>query len=290
MRNENFITIQWWMINELGLTGNDLICYALIYGFTQNGSYWEYSTSYIGEWLGISKRSVIDILKRLVDYGCLDKKEYEVNGVKFCQYKANVVNFTSGEESSPRGGEDSSPCINTIVNKQENKENIKRKKEVSEPTQQEHEMFEDFRKRYKGKKRGHDTEFNFFIKQNKDWREVLPMLGYAIEKENALREQARTMRKFFPEQKNMQTYLNGKNRSWEVYTEDLATYDKNSYNPQCDGVSLFWNDLQQCYITPFDVDNIADGYTKDERPDGAMVMWRGYKYIWDSITKKWVKQ
>ena len=33
IKNENFIAIQGWMINELQLKGNDLIVYALIYGF-----------------------------------------------------------------------------------------------------------------------------------------------------------------------------------------------------------------------------------------------------------------
>lgn len=109
MKNENFITIQGWMVNELSLTGNDLICYALIYGFTQNGDYWEKSHTYISEWLGVSKRSVSDILKRLVENRHIDKKEYEVNGVKFCKYKANVGNFMGSEESSLGGSEESSP-------------------------------------------------------------------------------------------------------------------------------------------------------------------------------------
>jgi DNA-binding Lrp family transcriptional regulator len=109
MKNENFITIQGWMVNELSLTGNDLICYALIYGFTQNGDYWEKSHTYISEWLGVSKRSVSDILKRLVENRHIDKKEYEVNGVKFCKYKANVGNFMGSEESSSGGSEESSP-------------------------------------------------------------------------------------------------------------------------------------------------------------------------------------
>lgn len=108
MKNENYITIQGWMVNELLLTGNDLICYALIYGFTQNGGYWEKSQAYISEWLGVSKRSVSDILKRLVDNKHIDKKEYEVNGVKFCKYKANAGNFIGGEESSMGGSEESS--------------------------------------------------------------------------------------------------------------------------------------------------------------------------------------
>ena len=109
MKNENYITIQGWMVNELSLTGNDLICYALIYGFTQNGDYWEKSHSYISEWLGVSKRSVSDILKRLVENRHIDKKEYEVNGVKFCKYKANVGNFMGSEDSSLGNSEESSP-------------------------------------------------------------------------------------------------------------------------------------------------------------------------------------
>ena len=76
MKNNNYITILGWMINELSLSGNDLICYALIYGFSQDGNYWEGSLSYLSEWLGVSKRRAIDILKRLVSNGHIVKQEY----------------------------------------------------------------------------------------------------------------------------------------------------------------------------------------------------------------------
>lgn len=291
MKNENYITIQGWMVNELKLTGNDLICYALIYGFTQNGDYWEKSAKYISDWVGVSHRAVVDILNRLIDRGLLDKQDYTINGVKFCKYKATVPNFTTYEESSLPPYEETAQCQNNIDNnKEEKKENIKRKKECAEPTEDEHKTFEEFRKAYKGKKRGHDTEFNFFISQNKDWRNILPLLGYAIEKENTLREQARLMNKFFPEQKNMQTYLNGKNRAWEVYTSDIEHYDASEYRPICDGVSLMWNDHAKCYMTPFEIYSIADGYTNKDRPNGAVVMWRGYKYIWNGENKEWIKE
>ena len=75
-------------------------------------------------------------------------------------------------------------------------------------------------------------------------------------KKNTLREQARLMNKFFPEQKNMQTYLNGKNRAWEVYTSDIEHYDASEYRPICDGVSLMWNDHAKCYMTPFEIYSI----------------------------------
>ena len=40
IKNENFILIQGWMINNLKLSGNDLLVYAIIYGFTQDGEQW----------------------------------------------------------------------------------------------------------------------------------------------------------------------------------------------------------------------------------------------------------
>lgn len=185
------------------------------------------------------------------------------------------------------------PYINTDNkqedNNKENKENNKRKKEPNVPTEDEKAMFEEFRQKYKGQKRGLDTELNFFIEQNKDWRKVLPLLVPAIEKENRQREQAKAMGTFFPEQKQMQTYLRGKNRAWEMFADDIFS-STTSYSPQCDGISLFWNEQAKCYITPFDVESVADGYTKENRPNGAQVMWRGYKYTWNSELKNWIKQ
>ena len=112
-----------------------------------------------------------------------------------------------------------SSTINTSTIK-EKEDKSSKKKANAMPSNEEHQMFEEFRKAYQGKKRGHDTEFNFFIAQNKDWREVLPKLSLAVTKENVLREQARSLNKFFPEPKNLQTYLNGKNRAWEVFVDD----------------------------------------------------------------------
>jgi hypothetical protein len=112
-----------------------------------------------------------------------------------------------------------SSTINSSTIK-EKEDKSSKKKANAMPSNEEHQMFEEFRKAYQGKKRGHDTEFKFFIAQNKDWREVLPKLSLAVTKENVLREQARSLNKFFPEPKNLQTYLNGKNRAWEVFVDD----------------------------------------------------------------------
>ena len=32
-----YVTVMDWMWDDLGLSGNDILCYALIYGFSQDG-------------------------------------------------------------------------------------------------------------------------------------------------------------------------------------------------------------------------------------------------------------
>lgn len=113
MKNNNYITITGWMVNELSLSGNDLICYAIIYGFSQYDNYWEGSQSYLSEWLGVSKRATVEILKRLLSDGHIIKQEYEVNKVKFCKYKAIAPKLMDSKESSPNN--------NSGINKEEEK-------------------------------------------------------------------------------------------------------------------------------------------------------------------------
>lgn len=129
MKNKNYITILGWMVNELSLSGNDLICYAVIYGFSQDDNFWEGSQSYLSDWLGVSRRTVIDILKRLISNGLIAKQEYEVNNVKFCKYKAIVPNTIGCEDSAQGGGEDSAHDNNNNNKNKEEKDKSFSKKE-----------------------------------------------------------------------------------------------------------------------------------------------------------------
>ena len=66
MQNEQFITIQGWMRNELELKGNELLVYALIYGFSQDEeSEFTGSIGYIADWTGATKQTVHNTLKSL---------------------------------------------------------------------------------------------------------------------------------------------------------------------------------------------------------------------------------
>ena len=99
VKDENFYTVQGWMRNRLGLRGNALDIYAIIYGFSQV-SHQEFTASinYLCEWLGVSRPTVINSLKELVDAGHLTKESTELNGVIYNRYTAVVPDFTGGKE------------------------------------------------------------------------------------------------------------------------------------------------------------------------------------------------
>lgn len=92
VRKESYITIQAFMVNELELKGNELIVYALIYGFSQDGYSWfSGSQSYITKWLGGASRTTVDsCLRKLTKKGLLAKRVRVENEVRYCDYRALV--------------------------------------------------------------------------------------------------------------------------------------------------------------------------------------------------------
>lgn len=88
MKSDNYIVVLGWMINELNLTGNDLLVYALIYGFSQDGeSQYTGGRTYISKSLNISIRTVSRILSDLEDRNLIKKETAEYNGVKLNKYQ-----------------------------------------------------------------------------------------------------------------------------------------------------------------------------------------------------------
>lgn len=89
-QSKTYINIQGWMISELELKANDLVLYAIIYGFSQDGRSEFYgSLSYIQKMLNISRNTVIRSLKRLTQKGFVIKTNES-------RYKA-VINNNGGE-------------------------------------------------------------------------------------------------------------------------------------------------------------------------------------------------
>lgn len=78
MKSENFIVIQGWMCNELELKGNELLVFALIYGFSQDGeSAFHGSRNYIANTFNISKPTVDKAIQNLLDRKYIVKYETE---------------------------------------------------------------------------------------------------------------------------------------------------------------------------------------------------------------------
>lgn len=74
VNDNSFIVIQGWMRARLNLKGNELLIYALIYGFSQDGeSRFKGSRQYIADWCGCSLDTVDRSLGSLVDKGLIAK-------------------------------------------------------------------------------------------------------------------------------------------------------------------------------------------------------------------------
>lgn len=133
VKDGNYINIQPFMVRDLGLKGNELLVYAIIHGFSQDGkSVFTGSLQYLADWTNSTKRAVMNVLKNLIDKGLIEKidtgkqifayKTVEINSlVKKVHYGKN---FTStGEKSSMDYGkkfngtmEKSSPNNINIIN------------------------------------------------------------------------------------------------------------------------------------------------------------------------------
>ena len=74
IRDSNYMVIQGWMLTRLGLKGNELLIYAVIYGFTQNGeTEFVGSMKYLADWTNSTIESVRKCIKSLIDKGYIIK-------------------------------------------------------------------------------------------------------------------------------------------------------------------------------------------------------------------------
>lgn len=93
VNRENYLVIQGFMIRDLKLKGNELLIYAIIYGFSQaENQVFSGSLQYLADWTNSTKQGVIKNLKSLTEKGFIVKQEKTINGVKFCEYYSTKLN------------------------------------------------------------------------------------------------------------------------------------------------------------------------------------------------------
>ena len=121
--DDNFYTVQGFMINKLKLKGNELSIYAIIYGFSQTGSQrYTGSLKYLMDWINTrSKQTVMNCLNSLLEKKYIDKEVYYKNNIKYCSYGV-VQNLDHQSKICNEGG----PKIghnNINIKEEEEKEN-----------------------------------------------------------------------------------------------------------------------------------------------------------------------
>lgn len=107
IREDNYLQIQGWMITKLNLSGNKLLAYALIFGFSQTkGGVYRGSYKYIAEWLNTSERTAIRVIDELVTDGLIKKTQVKIDGNTYNEYEAvnpsEPVTDAEPKEKKPR--------------------------------------------------------------------------------------------------------------------------------------------------------------------------------------------
>jgi uncharacterized phage protein (TIGR02220 family) len=100
----NFVGIQSFMVKDLHLKGNELLVYAIIYGFSQtDGTSFSGGLQYLMDWTNSSKQGVINNLKSLIEKGLITKTVSQVGGVNIVDYRSTFL--TEGVNFVDRKGQ-----------------------------------------------------------------------------------------------------------------------------------------------------------------------------------------
>lgn len=283
LRENDYIAILSPFVTKLGLSGNKLIIFSLIHGFCRDGEQeFKGSINYISEWTNTSRNTVISILKELVDLGLLEKRDYMVNGVKFCAYKVGSQVFAPPIQNCDGGSEIIAP--NIIDN------NTKEKNEIDKSiSKSSDELFEAcwLAYRRKGKKGKAKSYWNKLTQSEKD-NVLAHIKPYVSSRE-------------LQYQQDFERYLRDKTFLSVVISKNNIVYDPtklgkgesatNVYLPS-GNFAITWDDNLKAYLyIGFYSDGMMmpDGYDNDNRPDGAkLVLNNGRGTItWNKTTKTW---
>lgn len=116
IKDTNYYQVSGWMRTKLNLVKTELLVFAIIYGFSQDGqSKFTGSLRYLCDWSGSGRSAVISALKKLVEKKFIVKESTEMNNITFNKYFHNVdvvqeminrhpVQKTNGVVQKPNGG------------------------------------------------------------------------------------------------------------------------------------------------------------------------------------------
>ena len=159
VKENSYITIQAFMINDLKLKGNDLLIFAIIYGFSQDGeSDYKGSRQYLANWCNSTLRGIDKSLNHLIELDLIEKCKVE-NKVLY------RTKFSMGENKVLSDREQSSPnnIDNKLDNKLDNKKEILKEKKFKKPTVEEVDTY--------ALEKGYELDSEYFVDfyESKGW-------------------------------------------------------------------------------------------------------------------------
>lgn len=121
MNNGGYINIQGWFINNLELNGNELLLYAIIFGFSQDRiSEYYGSFSYISKALKISTKTAGILLNKLMEKNYIERvseSRYRVTDFSFSKKVAMEETSRGGGRKFHSAMEETSYNNNNLTNK-----------------------------------------------------------------------------------------------------------------------------------------------------------------------------
>ena len=109
LKDDSNFQIYGWMATKLKLKGNELLIYAIIYSFSRNDNgngVFNASTAYLCEWIGATKKTVVEAIANLINKNLIIKLEDNFQKRKPNVYKINEqMLFTTGIKITPALGE-----------------------------------------------------------------------------------------------------------------------------------------------------------------------------------------
>ncbi|GHU58809.1 hypothetical protein FACS189444_3070 [Spirochaetia bacterium] len=102
MNDFEYYIASGWMKNQLGLEGDEMVVYAIIYGYSQDGmSKYQGTAQRIADWIGKEKRTVYKILKSLCGKGLIERHEKRINDVPLNDYSVVIEKVPGSAKRVP---------------------------------------------------------------------------------------------------------------------------------------------------------------------------------------------
>jgi len=175
-----------------------------------------FPTTMAMEAIGIkSYNTYIESLNQLVEWGFIKLIEKSKN-----QYSANIIALSENNKAHSKAldkafikhgtkqSESTGQSIDSI-DKQ-----IYKDTSIQDTNIQYEIVFENFKKKYPGTKRGLKTEFDNFKNKNHNWKEIINLLMPALDNQIEIRNKLISKKQFVPTWKHLQTWIN--NKYWEA--------------------------------------------------------------------------